>query len=504
MPLSLIPLISQPGIKRDGTIFEGGAHVDGRWVRWQRGRPRKILGYQSIVSWSTGPMRAVHVHPRNDTTLFHAGSASTLERVAIDYNGTVIGGVFDRTPVGFAANANNDWQLAAMRNSAGPNQALLAWSAPNLDDIANETARTVYIGDITATTALTAISGSDVDGGIAVLQPYFVRFGSGGFVGWSDINQPTVLASGDAGTAFVTDAKIVCGLPYRGGSSNSPAGLLWSLNSLLRMSFIGGTAIFRFDHISSQTSILSSNGVIEYDGMYFWAGLDRFLMFNGVVSEVPNPYNSNWFFDNLNYAQRQKVFAFKVPRYGEIWWCYPRGTATECTHAVIYNVREQVWYDTELDGGARTAGAFAQGFRYPVMSNWSGGTARLMQHEYGVDGVIDGRVEPINSFYELADISTLIPQGSKQSDNHQIRIERIEPDFVQTGDMTIQVKGRANARAPEVDGPIKTFSPTDQVVWVKEQRRELRLRIGSNTVGGDYQTGEPIGHIGTGDGTMLG
>ena len=38
-----------------------------------------------------------------------------------------------------------------------------------------------------------------------------------------------------------------------------------------------------------------------------------------VVREIENTLNVNWFFDNLNGAQRQKVFGFKVPRFGEIW-----------------------------------------------------------------------------------------------------------------------------------------------------------------------------------------
>ncbi len=69
---------------------------------------------------------------------------------------------------------------------------------------------------------------------------------------------------------------------------------------------------------------MSPNAVVDYDGVYFWAGVDRFLMYNGVVREVPNVMNLNWFFDGLDPRQRAKVFAFKNPRYGEIWWCYPR------------------------------------------------------------------------------------------------------------------------------------------------------------------------------------
>ena len=159
------------------------------------------------------------------------------------------------------------------------------------------------------------------------------------------------------------------------GGSNAPSGLFWSLDSLIRVSFIGGTGTppqyWRYDIISSQSSILSSQSAIEYDGIYYWCGVDRFLLYNGVVKEIPNNMNQNYFFDNLNYDQRQKVWATKVPRYGEIWWFYPRGDSTECNDAIIYNVRENTWYDAgQAMGARRSAGYFSQVFAYPVAANW--------------------------------------------------------------------------------------------------------------------------------------
>ena len=47
MPTTPLIIRSQPGIKRDGTQFEGDFYVDGQWVRFQRGLPRKIGGYRS-------------------------------------------------------------------------------------------------------------------------------------------------------------------------------------------------------------------------------------------------------------------------------------------------------------------------------------------------------------------------------------------------------------------------------------------------------------------------
>jgi hypothetical protein len=46
--------------------------------------------------------------------------------------------------------------------------------------------------------------------------------------------------------------------------------------------------------------------------------------------------------------------------------------------------------------------------------------------------------------------------------------------------------------------------PQQQIVMLKEQRRELRVRFESNAVYGDYQMGQIIGHVSPGDGTVLG
>ncbi|WVX67784.1 hypothetical protein Bealeia1_02003 (plasmid) [Candidatus Bealeia paramacronuclearis] len=63
-------------------------------------------------------------------------------------------------------------------------------------------------------------------------------------------------------------------------------------------------------------------------------------MYNGVVQEIPNPLNLDWFYvstheQGVNMAHRQQVWATKVPQYGEIWWFFPRGSETHVTEAVI-------------------------------------------------------------------------------------------------------------------------------------------------------------------------
>lgn len=496
-----IVLRSLAGIKRDGTEFEGDYYTDGQWVRFQRGLPRKIGGYQGVTSTLPEKVYGMSSYSANGTQYIHLGGATTLTQVQANSTG-IFTGQNDRTPAGLVNSTENLWQFDVMFDSVGTNiNYLIAHAAPNLLDISSTTEREIWYGQIDGTGALTDTGQASESGGIVVLAPYLLSFGNNGHVAISAPNDPTANAT----EAWVTGQKIVRGMPLRGGGQG-PSGIFWSLDSVVRATFVGDTPVFAFDTISSESSILSSQSVVEYDGVYFWAGVDRFLMFNGVVREVPNQLNLNYFYDNINYAYAQKIFAFKVPRWGEIWWCYPRGNATECTHAVIFNVRENTWYDTQLPGTGRSAGLYAKVYRKPFTTDVtdSGSGFTLWQNETGVDAINGSSVQPIPSHFQTADISMLT---SEQAMNKSLHCARIEPDFVQVGPMTVTVTGRANARAPEQTGEIFTFPATatnasEQIVDVKEVRRLMKFKFTSNVANGDYQMGQCIAHIAPADGRV--
>lgn len=355
-----------PGIQRDGTSFDSRSYVDGQWVRFQRGRPKKMGGYREISGTINGPVRAVNTWTRQSLIQVTLFSSFGVEVIQVDKNG-VGQALYDRTPSGFSIDGNAIWQVDTMYDSAVGSAKTLIFAHPgaNLTDIDSGIPRNVYYGDAADTAPLDLVTGglSFISGGLVAIPPYLCIYGSDGLISWSNENEPRNFATGSAGTARITGSKIVKGLPVRGQGA-SPSALLWSLDSVIRMSWIGGQDIFKFDPVTNGSSILSSSSVIEYDGKYFWVGLDRFLMYNGSVQELVNTQNKDWFYDNLNYEQRQKVHATKIPRFGEIWWFFPKGDATECSHAVIYNVREGYWYDVELP---RSSASFSQVFRYPMM-----------------------------------------------------------------------------------------------------------------------------------------
>ena len=738
MTKKVFALDTEPGVQRDGTVFDKQFYTDGKWVRFQRGRPRKIAGYRVISDQLTGPSRGIWVSAQNGFNLVFSGHSAGLQNLQIDNNG-VGAGVTDFTLSNFTADADNLWQFDGFKDVSGTGLAsLVAHPGQNLSQIDSTANTPVLIGDINgssmsqigvftdsvtlnATTTATlaaantqigagqSITGSNipagttvvsivglnitlsqaatgsgtvtatfnnnvsVSGGVVVLHPYVFVYGNDGLIKNCSAANSNDWVSADANEVNVATGKIVKGLPVRGGS-NSPSGLFWSTDSLIRVSYapqtlgVAGTANFaaptfwRYDIISSQTSILSSSSVIEYDGIYYWCGVDRFLLYNGVVKEIPNNMNQNYFFDNLNYSQRQKVWALKVPRFGEIWWFYPRGDSTECNDVIIYNVRENCWYDAgQAVGSRRSAGYFSQVLAFPVAADWEttdeetittatadvtsgsdmvylttlnpdiavnlvvdstniptgttvqaistsainalgaitagsgyvdgpytavpltggsgfqataditvaggvvtavtlvsrganyqvgdvlsasntnlGGTGagfsvpvstlfaqalelsaaatgtatetltfktkpdliKIYQHEYGTNHIDGSSVTAIESFFETNDLGWVSggpSQVSPEGANRWLRLERVEPDFILTGEMKLYVTGRPYAQSVDYTSDPYVFDGNTNKIDMKEQRRELRLKFESNVVDGNYQCGRVILNADIGD-----
>lgn len=679
-----------PGVQRDGTFFDKSYYSDGRWVRFQRGRPRKIGGFRSISNKLQGISRGIFVNSEDGVNTIFSGHESGIQTLTVDNNGVGSGlvdfefggsivtistinggsGYTDNTyanvslisvtgdgsgavanvtvsanavsnlsfvsngsyylsgdvlsssnaSIGgtgsgwnvsvstvdsqFTANQYNLWQFDSMFDSQGGQTLLLAHPGQNLGQIDSTVNTAVLAAPIggSVTTPLKDINGPaptgqtiEVSGGVCVLHPYVFVYGDNGLIKNCVAGDPFNWNGADANETNASATKVVKGLPVRGGS-NSPSGLFWALDSLIRVSYaptqitVGGTTstiYWRYDIISTQTSILSSQCIIEYDGIYYWIGVDRFLLYNGVVKEIPNNMNQNYFFDNLNYSQRQKVWATKVPRYGEIWWFFPSGDSTECNDCIIYNVRENTWYDAGTAVGARrSAGYFSQVLAYPVnagtelsvsdsvfaqqittsagnntfttavnnqialgqvvVSNnvtsgatitaiapapttnnltvtisatclnaatetadfrTEAGLTTVWQHEYGVDQVNGERVDAIESYFQTSDLGWVNggPSASPEparagvGDNFWLHLERVEPDFLQEGNMTLYVIGRPYAQeADKVSDPY-VFSPTTGKIDMREQRRELRLKFVSNEAGGNYQMGRVLLNANVGD-----
>jgi len=652
------------GIQRDGTIFASPRYTDGLWVRFQRGLPRKIGGYNALFQNATGISRGLIMQAIQGINYIYSGQSNgVFAWQTNNYNGQGSGPTTVSLSSAFTSNTDNLWQWDVAYDAGGSGQlTVLGHPGQNLTNIDNTNNTPVMVGQFpygnmtklgifTASTVLNStvtatitpanllvsigqsVSGTGipasttitnvqqtanqtiitlsnaatssstqtltydnniaVSGGVVVLYPYVFVYGNNGLIQNNSAGNLQNWVGADANQNNVSGTKVVKGMPLRGGTT-SPAGLFWSTDQLTRVTYapqnVGTSTIYwRYDIISTQTSIMSSQSVIEYDGIYYWCGVDRFLMYNGVVQEIQNDTNQNYFFDNLNFQQRQKVWCTKIPRWGEIWWFYPSGNATECNNAIIYNVREKCWYDAGFAIGAnRSAGYFSEVFRFPIwadnvlsgyymnsvaivtagtgyaigdvvqvsggqgspallsVTSVSGGTVtgltitgggnytatfsgtlntvarapssgsglqisftlaqayNIWQHEIGSDQIYGTTVDAIQSYIETNSLGWVnggIGNPSAMGDNVFMRVERVEPDFVQSGSMNLYIKGKGYADDTDVTSTLSpyVFQPNTLKLDMKEQFREMRMRFESNTYGGNYQMGNVLVHGEAGD-----
>jgi hypothetical protein len=402
---------------------------------------------------------------------------------------------------GIATNTQYLWQFDVAFDSSGAgNSKLLAHPGRNLANIDSDVLTSLYAGDFlpdptTGRYVLTQVVDSggatptflpiDASGGVVVLHPFiFVYSNYGGLR-----NNNVSFASGSASVQTFNDwngtlandvnvaaGKIVKGFPVRGGTA-SPSGLFWATDSLVRASFTATTPYYwRYDIVAGQISIMSSSSVVEMDGVYFWMGVDRFYLYNGSVKVLPNDKNVNYLFDNINFGARQKVWATKVPRYNEIWFFYPRGTATECTDCIIYNVKDQLWYDAgQAEGARRSCGYVTEVFPRPIWADWqfSGRLGINYTLTYGPNRA----TAPVTTAYQViapGDLTTN-PAGSFMVFN-----QTLDPTFMSANQITAAVfTNNASGgyttitfadpvAAGVVAGSIMTQATGGYVIWEQE------------------------------------
>lgn len=509
----------------------------------------------------------------------------------------------------FQPDDRNLWQFDLQYSPQGGALEVLAHPGLNLTNIDNGVPTQVQVGNVLPNsseqwtfTGLADTGGQNptykpivVDGGVCVLYPYVFVYGSNGFIANNHVsttyNQQSITDwnGNTANQVNMSSSKIVKGMPMRGGT-NSPSGLFWATDSLIRVSFTGVSPYYwRYDIVSSQISTMSSSCFVEMDGSFYWMGVDRFYVYNGQVSVLPNDKNVNWLFDNINYEQRQKVWATKVPKYNEIWFFYPRGTATECTDAIIYNVKDKIWYDAGSAVGAqRSCGYTTEIFPTPIWADWNynavysqpftvinhpaslpapnskqiyvngdvtgtfspgdylsfstvpqdttyrivssaftfnstihplypqgvtlitcdiaftpavvagdlvyyiAGGYPIWQHEYGLNAISFSGETSISSSFTTCDISWVggtPAQDTPSGVNRRMHMRRVEPDFVQNGDMTLTILGRKFARGDTAVHEPFTFGPNTGKIDMRVEHREVTLQFASDTLDGNYEMG---------------
>jgi hypothetical protein len=535
MAANLYPLVYKAGIKRDGTTFQPEYCTEGQWVRFQHGKICKMGG---MFGFASNPIGADYTYlrlfPQDDNKmLMIVAGPWHIYPIILDqnFNSKLLQSWYS-SPIRGNGKYQILWQAAVVIYNA--KQYMVFMGAPILQDITQNTPSiytTWELGnekqpftssnhlDPTAKQASDIKNNANLNGGLCYSNPYLFFYGSNGMVQYSRSENPFSFEGGDSGTLSLGSDKVIYGTPVRGGS-NAPSLLFWTMSSVVRVINTGTDKVdFHVDVISKSSSIISTRCVVEYDGLFFWPGTDRFFVYNGVVQEMSNNTNLDYFFDNVDLTYRQKIFGIEQPLYGEIWWFYPEKMNAkgrdqsipqgENTRAIIYNKRENSWYDTAI---SREAGTFCDElgiimtYGRPLVKtqNPDADKSRFWIHEKGT--VQESRyysndlIQPsiflnIPSYIKLPTISwAAFNPGGQNDQNGQgnqsskgvdrwVSLKRFEPDFIMSDpddEMQITVNSKEYAQSVEALNITLPFTGRTEKLDFITQGRHITLTFTFN------------------------
>lgn len=530
MAANLYPLVYNSGIQRDGTTFQSTYCTDAQWIRFQRDKIKKIGGMKGISPDNSNKVTNVRVYPSNERTEIVSVICNSTGIKVINCD-TDWDNISERNILTLPDNPSVMWEseivIDASQRVAGPGSPAKSFvvfmKTSNAQDINEQltTAQFYYkelrkIADesLAIPIPFTGVINSLINGNLCFAASYLFLFGANGTVQYSSEISPFDFPATHYFTA--SSDKVIYGRSIRGGP-NVPSLLLWTLSSVVRVTNTGpnadGIPIFKPETIANGSSILSSKCVVEYDGFFFWPGTDRFYVYTGLVDEIPNKLNLNYFFDNIDMSRRQQVFGVKEAKYGEIWWYYPvKGVPGANSRAVVYNKRENFWYDTAI---SREAGTFSNDFGYMVTHGAAlvnpNNQNYLWRHNVGTfqEKLVNGNrtIDPIPSYFVAPLFSWVAfpPKFNRQSQpsqlvNRWIDLQRIEPDFVDNSNpsrfqVEISTKEYAQSKS-QIIASIPFDSDTEKLD-IRAQGRNMTLKFSSSD---KFELGQIMLLIGLGDG----
>jgi len=481
--MTLIPLDIPAGVYRNGTDLQSqGRWRDANLVRWIDGTMRPLGGWRErSANAAAAKIRGMLAWNDDDNKRWIAGGT---------YNKLYIWGQtgirYDITPAGFTAGRQDALAFTGYGGSfygsygygvARPDtvriQPATSWSldtwGENLVGCTEDDGK-IYEWALATGTAAAVVTNAPTSNRslIVTAERFLFALGAGGNprkIQWSDREDNTTwtpAATNEAGDLELeTSGQVMKGVRVRGQT------LILTSTDAHAANYIGPPYVYGIERVGASCGLIAKEAVAVVDAGAFWMGAHAFYAYTGgAVQEIQSDV-SDYVFNDMNRAQISKAFAVTNSNFGEIFWFYPSGSATENDRYAAYNYIENTWYTGDL---ARTAGVDRGAFRQPLWA--SADDFKIYEHEIGFN------YDNLTPFAESGPI--MLGSG-----NVVASVVEMIPDEKTQGDVSVTFKTRFYPNGTERDyGPFDMSLPTS----MRFTGRQVRLRIDGETLG-DWRVG---------------
>lgn len=158
----------------------------------------------------------------------------------------------------------------------------------------------------------------------------------------SEIGDATSWTPGAGSTAYSDDvervSRFVSEAQVRGTS------VLFTENMAFQEQYVAAPDYYEIIELMLSDGIIAPRAFAILEDVVFWMGNRGFYLYDGSgVRRIQNNQNEDWIFENINYSQVWKCFAWADVQNGEIIFQFPTGNNDEPTDCVRFNVAGGHW-----------------------------------------------------------------------------------------------------------------------------------------------------------------
>lgn len=143
-----------------------------------------------------------------------------------------------------------------------------------------------------------------------------------------------------------TQGFIVTGKRVQGGV------LIWTDVDTHLLTYQGPPLVFGVQRLSDNSGVLSPYAIHSSSEITTWLNKGGFWIYDGYVRTLPCPIQDR-VLRTIDWTQEGLIYAGGNSQFGEVWWWASStvGTPGQCNYYVVYNYRDDVWYDSYSDSG---------------------------------------------------------------------------------------------------------------------------------------------------------
>jgi hypothetical protein len=304
--------------------------------------------------------------------------------------------------------------------------------------------------------------------------------GAGNHIFSSDINDFTNWVSSSTNQVF--EDYIEAAGRFISHASTSGVNLLFTENKTYTFRYIGLPLIWDIKLKSPSVGIIAPLARCTVNEVVYWMDDKNFYMWRGGDIEII-PANSQkqstilrYVFDNLNFNQKSKAFAWYNRNFHEVWFHYPSSGSGECDRVARLCLHDYSWVMDTMD---RSAAEYPEiNLNEPRLARYSSGSSSFYRHEVGSDDDASPLSWQLTSNFRNAGKDTATTVG-------------IIPDSIQSGDITLNFKGYLFPQSTQTTYDKNyTINSTTERVTALLNGRFWQYTFSGSELGQDWQMGD--------------